>query len=494
MARFSILMCVDGTYPYYHGGVSVWCDQMVQSIDADFQVFAITHAPNRTPVFKLPPNVTDIRAVSLWGTPEPGWSDASFLKTYQRKARTTRAVIRNRFLRIFSETVDCLLRRGRSPERLGKAFLELHLYFAEFDYAKSMTSPEAWEVFLQACERGFPDSQKLTIDDVTTCMRWLQRFLGVLAVPLPKTEITHSSIASLAGVAGVLKKLLHGSPFLLTEHGIYLRELYLGLMRSGYSEACRRFLACFNEAIVRMNYHFADVITALGSFNKAWQIRLGAPEGRICIVPNGIDPKRFRPVVKTEARPVVMTLARIYPIKGIEFLLRAAAIVRKKVPSVLFRVLGEPADLKYYQCCQQIVADERMEETVEFGVTNDPPSALAAADVFCLPSVSEGMPYSILEAMFSGRTVVASDVGNVAEMLEGTGLLVPPADPDALARALVSVLEGEGAEQYRKSLVNAALKRAHSLYTIEQSMNRFRDLYESLLCDKHNTRLHIAAC
>jgi polysaccharide biosynthesis protein PelF len=220
MARFSILMCVDGTYPYYHGGVSVWCDQMVQSIDADFQVFAITHAPNRTPVFKLPPNVTDIRAVSLWGTPEPGWSDASFLKTYQRKARTTRAVIRNRFLRIFSETVDCLLRRGRSPERLGKAFLELHLYFMEFDYAKSVTSMDAWAVFLEACKRRFSGLQTLTVDDVTTCMRWMQRFLGILSAPLQTTDVTHSSIANLAGVVVVLKKLLHVCPILLTEHGV----------------------------------------------------------------------------------------------------------------------------------------------------------------------------------------------------------------------------------------------------------------------------------
>jgi hypothetical protein len=53
MARISVLMCTDGTYPYYHGGVSVWCDQVVQNIDADFKIFAITHAPNRTPVLRF---------------------------------------------------------------------------------------------------------------------------------------------------------------------------------------------------------------------------------------------------------------------------------------------------------------------------------------------------------------------------------------------------------------------------------------------------------
>jgi glycosyltransferase involved in cell wall biosynthesis len=498
MARLSVLMCSEGTYPYHQGGVSVWCDQLIQGLpEVDFHVFAITRAPNRKPVFQIPSNVIGLHPVSLWGRQEPGCSeDGSFVQICERKARTTSSVIGREFLKPFSEIVNCVFTTRFAPEKLGQALLSLHVYFKRFDFAKSMTSPEAWTVFLQACEHSFPDGQKLSVHEATMCMRWMQRFLGILSAPLPRTDISHSSIAGLASVPGVLNKLLHGSPFLLTEHGIYLRELYLWLMRTGYTHACRRFLVAFNEAIVKMNYHFADQVTALGTFNKAWQVRLGASEGKIAITPNGVDPKLFRPVIRpVDGRPVVLTMARIHYIKGIEFLLRAAAIVRPRVPSVLFRVLGEPANLEYFRRCQKIVADHGLQGTVEFGSTEEPASAYPDADIFCLPSVSEGMPYSILEAMFSGCAIVATDVGNVSEMLAETGIIVRPADPEALAQALLTLLEGgEAAHQYRSSLAKAALKRAQSLYTSDRAVDRFRDLYQSLTYDRHIANLHTAAC
>ena len=240
-------------------------------------------------------------------------------------------MIRREFLEPFSEIVNCVFATRSAPEKLGHALLSLHLYFKRFDFARSMTSPEAWEVFLQACENSFPDGQKLSVHEATMCMRWMQRFLGILSAPLPRTDISHSSIAGLASIPGVLNKLLHGTPFLLTEHGIYLRELYLWLMRTGYTHACRRFLVAFNEAIVKMNYHFADVVTALGTFNKSWQVRLGAGEAKIAITPNGVDQK-LPPVIRPEGgRPVVLTMARIHYIKGVLFL-RAAAMVRPRCP------------------------------------------------------------------------------------------------------------------------------------------------------------------
>lgn len=496
MARLSVLMCSEGTYPYYPGGVSVWCDQLIRGLpETDFWLFAITHSPNKAPVFSIPSNVIGIKSVSLWGTEEPGWQNASLSEIYQRKTRTTPDAIQREFLEPFSQAVDCLLRGGGSPEKLGQAFLILHLYFQYFDFPKTMTSPEAWEAFLHHCQRSFPDGRKLTIHEVTTCMRWMQRFLGILAAPVPITDITHSSMSGLASVPGVLNKLLHGTPFLMTEHGIYIRELYLSLMHSGYSNNCRRFLLAFNQAIVEMNYYYADLVTALGGFNKSWQIRLGASPSKIAITPNGTDPDRFHPRPrKPDGRLVVLTMARIYHLKGIEFLLLSAAKVRSRVPSVLFRILGDVVDPDYYLRCQKLISDHGLEQVVEFGVTSDPAAAFEGADVFCLPSISEGMPYCILEAMFSGCPIVATDVGTIAEVLNDTGLVVPPADPDALAQALLSLLEGgEGAHEYRSAKAKAALNRAYSLYTIQEAVDRFRQLYQSVTYDRNIPKVYTAA-
>jgi polysaccharide biosynthesis protein PelF len=494
MGTLSVLLCSEGTYPFYQGGVSVWCHQLVRELqDVDFRVFAITHSPNGKPRFEVLRNVLGIDELPLWGTDEPGQPIRSFSEVYKKKARTTNDVIRNKFVDTFSQLVTCIL-QDQNPETLASAFLTLHLYFRHFDFAKTMSSSEAWEIFIQVLH-GSALSPSVTLYDATTCMRWLQRFLGVLTVQLTDTNLTHSSMAGLAGIPGVLAKLLKGTPFLLTEHGIFLRELYLSLRHSGYTETCRRFLLAFHGAVVKMNYHFADRVTVLGSFNKRWQMKLGASESKIFITPNGVDASVFTiPVKKAGERLVVLTMARIYHLKGIEYLLRAAAQVRLRIPSILFRIFGEVADPTYHQNCLDLIAELRLQDNVEFGTTQDIASAYANADVFCLPSISEGMPYSILEAMFSSCPIVATDVGNVAEMLGATGLVVRPADADGLAKALLSYLDGgEDARIYRSGLARSALERATSLYTTEKATDTFRQLYRVLHHEKQTPELYLTA-
>ena len=494
MPRLTVLLCSEGTYPYYSGGVSVWCDQLVHALeDIDFRVFAITHSPNAKVRFNRPPNVVAVDELPLWGTEEPGRAISSFLDIYDRKTRTTSDVIHTGFLEPFSRVASCILRE-QDPEALADSLLKLHLYFKRFDYVNSMRSFEAWEAFVRVLHESV-DCSAVAIHDAVTCMRWLTRFLGVLTVPLVRADITHSSIAGLAGIPGVLAKLIHGTPFLLTEHGIFLRELYLSLRHCGYSEPCRRFLLAFHRSIVTMNYHFADHVTALGDFNKLWQIRLGVAESKIRITPNGLDPAPFRSAVKQEAgRPVVLTMARVYHLKGIEHLLRAAARVRSRIPRVLFRILGDIADPTYYHRCLEIVRELNLDNNVEFDRAEDPASAYAAADVFCLPSISEGMPYSILEAMFSSCPVVATDVGNVAEMLGSTGLVVRPADPESLAEALLSLLDGgDAARDYRRTIAGAAEERALALYTVEKATDTFRQLYRELNYENRSSKFYTAA-
>jgi glycosyltransferase involved in cell wall biosynthesis len=494
MSRLSILLCSEGTYPFYPGGVSVWCDQLIRELkDYEFRVLAITHAPSGRPVFPPPANVIAVNELPLWGTDEPGQALRSFSEIYRRKVRTTAGVIRSSFVDAFCRATKAILNAG-SPETLATALVELHVYFSRFDYLKTMSSSEAWETFLETLtsSAGF---YAVSLHDATTCMRWLQRFLAVLTVCVNDVQIMHSSMAGLAGVPAVIAKLTKGTPYLLSEHGIYLRELYLSLMYSGYSEPCRRFLLAFHKSIVRLNYHFANRVTALGAFNKQWQLRLGASEAKIRITPNGIHPGPFRGQEKrARSRPVVLTMARIYHLKGIQYLLHAAAEVRSQVPSVLFRILGDIADPAYHARCCELVDSLQLHPNVEFGASSNAAAEYGNADVFCLPSISEGMPYSILEAMFSGCPVVATDVGNVAEMLGTTGLVVRPADPASLAKALLSLLAGEErARDYRASLASNAEERANRFYTVERATGAFRNLYGELTNETCTPAYDIAA-
>jgi polysaccharide biosynthesis protein PelF len=489
--RTSVLLTTEGTYPCYSGGVSVWCDYLVRCLrNIDYHIFAITHAPSQQPRFACPPNVTSCVLHPMWGTEEPGTDETNFSEVHERKIRTDRTALLRRFLPHFSSTLRQLFSSDPDPESLAGGLFGLHQYFREYDYANSMRSRAAWEAFL---ETAAASDISLNLEDATHSMRWIQRYLSLLAVRFPRVDLVHSSMAGLAGIPGVLCKLEQGSGYLLTEHGIHMRELYLHLSRSPYSSACRRFLARFHRAITSMNYHHADVVTCLGEFNRQWQIHFGADTNRIHAVPNGVDPASFRPRPSPpRSRPTVLTMARIFRLKGIDVLIRAAAEVRDRVPEVQFLVFGEIVDQAYFSQCLALVEELRLGDHVSFGVTSDSTSAYAEADVYCLPSRSEGLPYAVIEAMMSGCPVVAADVGNVADLLGGTGLTVTPNDSPEMATALLRLLSGPGAEDLRRSLAHQALERARRHFTIHQFTQRFEEIYDEVAQARHDAVLSLA--
>jgi polysaccharide biosynthesis protein PelF len=480
----TVLLTTDGTYPAYPGGVSVWCDQLMRHLpDVGFHVFAISYSPSHAPIFERPANVISQQVLPLWGTEEPGPPETSISAALRRRARTSTDAIRSGFIEPFELCLRALLCPSSPPEAMAEALCAMHKYFGDYDYALTVSSPQTWDAFLQICCDFYPASNRLSLEEATTCIRWLRRYLAVVAVRYPQAAVVHASMAGLAGIPGVIQKRLYGSRFLLTEHGIFLRELYLSLSRMQQGVRCRRFLFGWYEAIARMNYRFADAVSSLCQFNRKWQIRVGADPKTLRIVPNGIDPSVFSPRPAdafTRAHPIVLTMARIHPLKGIDHLLRAARVVLDRLPDVRFRILGEVSDLNYHRKCVALAAELGITANIEWSKTSHPPSAYHDVDVFCLPSISEAMPYSVLEAMFSACPVVATDVGGVAEMLAGTGIVVPPRDVECMARAILSLLQGDAALANRRRLAERALARARSLYTVEKCSLGFQEIYAQL--------------
>jgi glycosyltransferase involved in cell wall biosynthesis len=492
MGKTSVLITTEGTYPCYSGGVSVWCDYLLRQLDdVAFHVFALIHAPAQEMQFACPPNVGSCILHPMWGTEEPGTSESRFIEAHQRKLQTSEADINVKFLPLFKTALASLMTADSKPDVLASSLGSLHRYFRDHDYAMSMRSRPAWEAFLNAASAS---DLRLDLHEATQCMRWLQRYLSLLAVRFPNVDIVHGSMAGLASIPGVLCKLSQGSSFVLTEHGIHLRELYLSLSNCGYSEQCRAFLIRFHHAVARMNYHFADVVTTLGEFNRKWQVRFGADVNKIQTIPNGVDPGKFYPrPSEPRTRPSVLTMARIFRLKGIDVLIKAAAQVRDELPDVLFRILGDVADQQYFEECQQLVVDHDLANNVSFGVTREAANAYSQCDLLCVPSLSEGLPFVVIEAMLSGCPVVATDVGNVADLLKDTGLVVTPNSPDELAAALLLALNSPDAEKLRCSLARSALERASQHFTIDQFSSAFRSIYKELRIGQTTATLSRAA-
>jgi glycosyltransferase involved in cell wall biosynthesis len=171
----------------------------------------------------------------------------------------------------------------------------------------------------------------------------------------------------------------------------------------------------------------------------------GISESRLGTIPNGTDiirfqcsPKTLRKELGIGNRLMIGTVARLERQKGIEYLVRAAQGVVSEFPDSLFVVIGQ-GSLGPELC--QLIRELGLESHVRLlGERNDMPGVYSSLDLFVLPSIDEGMPMTILEALAASCPVIATRVGAVEKLIiEGeTGLLVEPRDVPALGAAILS--------------------------------------------------------
>jgi glycosyltransferase involved in cell wall biosynthesis len=201
----------------------------------------------------------------------------------------------------------------------------------------------------------------------------------------------------------------------------------------------------------------SDLVISNSRAGQARAVRLGCPEHRIRVVPNGIDAARFAPDPAAGARlraawgvapgvPLVGQFGRLDPMKDHPTFLRAAALVRRRWPEARFVCLGrgpEPAR----RALAALAGSLGLAGAVLWpGHEDDMPAAYNALDVLCLSSAyGEGFPNVLGEGMACARPCAATDVGDAALMLGGLGPVVPPGDFRALGAALAGLLD-EGPE------------------------------------------------
>ncbi|GMU32596.1 MAG: hypothetical protein AMXMBFR20_04680 [Planctomycetia bacterium] len=187
--------------------------------------------------------------------------------------------------------------------------------------------------------------------------------------------------------------------------------------------------------------------------------------------------------------PIVLTIARLSYEKGVDTLIDAAASLQATHPDVRFVVLGDGDDRAALQKQIDTLGLSHVVRLAGF-VENVYP-ALAAADVVCLPSKSEGMPNVLLEAMAMRKPIVATDVGGIPEAIisEVNGLLVPSQQPDALARGLARTLDDrEAARRWADAAHETMTSRFHADIVARQ----YAALYRRLIMDRRKTRGFVA--
>lgn len=485
--KISVLLTTEGTYPFQKGGVSTWCDVLINKLsEIDFKVLSIVANPYLPLRYKLASNVKQVVKVPLWGTDDPieySWR-FPFSSALKSKIGTTENVLTLKFIPLFDRFLQAVLLEKSDERELGQLLVAIHEYFLRYDYHQTMTSAIVWSSFqrlgLSQWQNGNYLDSPPTLTELSEAMRLLYRFLIPLHLPIPQADINHSSAAAFCGLPCVIAKLQRGTPYLLTEHGINIREQYLNLNRSVSSSFVRLFLYRLMGAIVKVNYHFADTIAPVCEYNARWERWWGVPPEKIKVIYNGADPEIFHPTPRVEKeRPVVVNVGLIFPLKGQLDLIEAAAIVRQKIPQVEFRFYGRASDEEYFAQCQKKVSEYRLEKNINFaGFTSEPWRAYSEADLVAMSSISEGFPFAVIEAMLSGATIVSTDVGGVREAIADTGLLVQANRPQQMAEAIIYLLELSPHD--RSQYGQRALERSLKLFTQQTFLEEHRKTYRAL--------------
>lgn len=201
------------------------------------------------------------------------------------------------------------------------------------------------------------------------------------------------------------------------------------------------------------------------------------------VVANGADPAAFEPVPAAAAAFHVACATRLTREKGVDVLVRAAAIVKSDVPDFRVLVLGDT------QAGHEAYRDELVDLTGRLGVTDvvcfagfvdQPFRHWAGARVYVQPSRREAFGLAAAEAMASGLPVIASSVGGLVDVLdEGrAGVLVPPDDPQALAEAIKGLLDDP---ERAAELARAGRQRAATHYTVDRMVDGVEAVYRRLL-------------
>lgn len=471
-----VALITEGTYPFHQGGVSVWCDQTIRALkDHQFRVYALTGSDTEELAWDLPGNVTDIVRVPLWSA-----------------ARPPGRVRRRRDRGGFGPNHEGLL-AALAPGSDATALLEALRQFAaaaragDDGLAMGLRSSVAAGALLDvlADVSGPRDRQggvpAPTVAEATEFLDLLDHYLRPLRMEPPAEALSHSVANGLGALLALSAKWAYGTPFLLTEHGLYLRERFLAYRPGSLGHHSRVLLLRFFKLLTEAAYVAADLIVPTSKYNQTWEEAGGADPAKIQPVFNGIEPAEFPASSGEPAVPTLVWVARIDPLKDVETLLRAFAILRRSLPEVRLRIFGSAANgnESYLRRCQSLAAELGVDGHACFeGRIESVVDAYQAGHVVLLTSISEGFPYVVIEAMASGRPVVATDVGGVREAVGSTGLIVPPRNPEAIANACLSLLKNEAR---RRSLGSAARRRVFSLFTVEPSTAAYRLLYATLV-------------
>lgn len=492
-----ITLLVEGTFPYVMGGVSSWVYQILCSFPQ--YKFAIIFLGSRPEDYdeiryELPDNIIHLETHFLFSFDNipQNYRDSS---NYQRILQDV-TDIHEKFKSIDNQAITSLI-----TDLHQQLFSKDALTYEQFLYSKS-----AWDYITKKYESQSPDISFIDYFWSVRNMHFPIWQLIKIAQQAPKTKILHSASTGYAGLLGAFLHNLRQYPFILTEHGIYTKERRIDLLQSEWLAfngldlwrkiQTTRYLASlwirFFEALAKLTYSAASPIISLFEAYQQRQIQDGANIERTQVIANGIDVEKFknpeRKIINPK-QPVLCFVGRVIQIKDIKTFIRTIAIIVQQIPEAKALVVGSlEDDPNYAEECINLVSMLQLKEHITFLGKQVTEKILPQVDLLILSSISEGLPFVLLEGFAAGVPVVSTDVGACRELVYGKteedkalgkcGEIVGIANPKDLAQAALNLIQDP---QQWLAASTTAIKRVNKYYSLSTIMDDYSHIYEKAL-------------
>ena len=307
-----------------------------------------------------------------------------------------------------------------------------------------------------------------------------KNFLAILQIPLFFVSFLVKSLLTsrncdvihahwtFAGSIGLLAGRLYRRPVVLTVHGSDLNLLPdRGLIR-----LAAKFILSNIDAIICVSHDLKDkIFTLISDRNK------------VIVIPNGVDPKSFPKPDRSSKCERIIWVGRMTPEKGLKYLIQAMRKVVDDLPHVHLDLIG---DGELGPTLEAQAAELKLTDNIHFLGTqphSEVPLFINRADLFVLPSLREGLPLVLLEAMAMARPVIASSVGGIPEIFSADEAIPPvrlvaSKDVDALSQAILDILSQP---QLAAAMGENGRRTIYKKYTWSGLAARTLDLYNTAL-------------
>lgn len=465
-----VCMIIEGSYPYVLGGVGRWAQRLIEELsDIEFSLVTISATPktDRDYRYRLPSNIVKIYNISL--------DDHSILHTVAKRKRRIRTVSRRR---AWEEIRQFYTEMEQNEFQRFMKIYQLLVRGRILDARELFLSRTGWDMVSSYY-------QKLTPIDPFVDFYWACRtthllLYHIICANLPVADVYHAISTGYAGLSGVCANARFGKPLLLTEHGTYTQEREVELFRADWLTGYQRDLwAGIFRKVGQLTYNYSSKIISLYEEARKKQIEMGAPPDRTEVIPNGVDIERFSTIGRSvsKEKPLIGLVGRVVRIKDIKTFISACKIISLKIPQAQFLIIGPyDEEVAYFEECQLMCKHLEIEDKITFTSRVDVTDYYRRLDVLALTSLKESQPLVILEAMCAGVPVVATETGSIPEMLEGTGVVTPPKDPQSIADSVIKLLHDN---VYRNKLIESAHRKVREKYNIQKIVSRYRDIYQT---------------